>query len=257
MTQAFAHPFGAHRPVVDAAGIFVKAGPEFAEAPLQGLEVARSQVGHGVDAHFVQHLFGGRPHPVQPAHEERIKKILHLARPHHGEAVGFVEVRRDFGDQPIGPDPNAHRQPAFCLHPSADFLGDGGGAAETPDLGGDVEVRFVERSGLHDRRHFPEDLEDRLRFPAVTGEIRLEENGLRAKADGPRSGDGRTHAENPGLVGGGTNHPAAGRAATHHHGFAAQGRIVPHVDLRVEAVHIAVEDAPGRRHGRYSTPCLR
>jgi hypothetical protein len=98
---------------------------------------------------------------------------------------------------------------------------------------GHVEISFVERQWLDDRRVFGEDLTDLLRDGLVDVEPRLDEDQIRALPLRRHRRHGRAYAELACFVAGG-GHDAAFAGSTHGHRLAAEIRIVPLLDRRVE-----------------------
>ena len=66
-----------------------------------------------------------------------------------------------------------------------------------------------------------------------------------AQGAGARSGHAGAHAQGAGLVGGGGDDSASGRAA-HDDGAANEAGVLAHLDLGEEGVHVNVEDRGGR-----------
>ena len=235
---------GLHRTLVDAAGELVEDPPLLAEAADQVVELDGAEVGDGRHLHLGERPLGRRTDAVDPPHRQRIEEGLHLLGAHDGEAVGLVEVGGDLGDQPVGPDADAHRQPPLLAHPPPDLLRHRRRAPRLAQVVADVEVGFVDRHRLHQGGELVVDGEDLLRLARVAAEVGRDEDGVRAEPAGARGGHRRMDAEAADLVAGGRHHPPALGPAADHHRLAAQRRIVAHVNRRVEAVHVAMEDTP-------------
>ena len=143
----------------------------------------------------------------------------------------------------LGATPTDTVRPRSSRDPAADLVGDGGGAAELAEVVGDIEVGLVEGQRLDDRSEEAVDGEDRLGLGAIPFELGFEEDRVRTQPARLRRGKGRVDAVAAGLVVGGGDDPAAVGVAPHHHRFADEGGVVPHVDRGIEAVHVAVQDA--------------
>ena len=129
--------------------------------------------------------------------------------------------------------------------------GDLGRRGDALQVLGDVEIGLVERERLDQRRVLGEDRPDLLRHRPVDVEPRLHEDQLGAFPPGGDRRHGRADAELAGLVARGRDDAPLARAADRDR-LAAQLRIVPLLDRRVEGVHVDVDDLayrPSTGHG--------
>ena len=106
---------------------------------------------------------------------------------------------------------------------------------------GHVEIGFVERERLDQRRVVGEDGVDLARDGAVDVEPRRHEHQFRALPHGGGRRHGRAHAERARLVARRGHHAALGAVANRHRP-AAQLRVVALLDRRIERVHVDVDD---------------
>ena len=230
----------------------VRAGP-LAELAHQLLARARLQVTDGVVARGRQLLLGDGAGTPQALHRQRREKPHLFACGHHDGAIGLVEVGGDLGDELRSRHADRNRERRLGPHPRLDLGGDLLAGAEGLPTVGHVEEGLVQGQRLHQRSERPEDGAHLLGNPGVDLHPGPDEDAVRTAAPGHRAGQSRVHTEPPGLVGGRGNHPAPAHA-TDDDRHAAQRRVVPLLDGRVERVHVGVEDGARPAHGPLMVP---
>lgn len=131
--------------------------------------------------------------------------------------------------------------PVSALDPRADQLGDPRRRTDPADVGGDVEIGFVETQRLDVRGVVLEDRADPVRDLLVDLEPRLAEDQVRTQPHRDRRSHRRTHPEPPRFVARRRNHAPFGRAADRQR-LAPQGRVVALFDAGVERIHVDMDD---------------
>ncbi len=137
----------------------------------------------------------------------------------------------------------------------ADFRRRRGRRGNASEIFGNVEIGFVERERLDERRVVREDRTDLLRNGSIDIEPWRHEQKVRAFAQRRARRHRRAHAEGARLVARRGDNPALCRIADRDRA-APRGRIIALLDRRVEGVHIDVDDLACARfaHGKTTLP---
>ena len=183
------------------------------------------------------------PTPVQAPDRERVEERLHPLGRHDPEAVGLARVGGDLRDETVRADSDGDGKTALLADAASDLLRERAGRRERPEMVGHVEVRLVQRDGLHLGCDLSVGREDPVRLPPVARKVRPEEDGAGAEPFCLRRRHRRVDSETTRLVVGGGNNSSPFRVAANDHRPARQGGVVPHVHGCVVAVHVAVQDA--------------
>ncbi len=179
---------------------------------------------------------------MQLGHRQRGDEVSHLMGSDDEQPVGLLPVAGDLGEKLVGRDPGGHRDIELLPHPPADIAGDQGGAAIEQLALGDIQVGFVEGQRLDQLGVVLEDPVDLPRHLLVDLEARLDEHQVGTELLRLMGGHGRPHPKGPGFVVAGGDHPAAIRGPAYRQRLAAQARIVTHLDGRIEAVTVDMDD---------------
>ena len=165
---------------------------------------------------------------------------------HDEQAVGLRRAARHLGEELRPRHSDRDRQPDPLQHVAPQPHRDLDRRARQPAQSADVEERLVDREPLDERRRVLEHPEHRLARLGVGRHPRRDDDRTRAQPPGVRTPHRRADTEGLGLVARGEHDSSAD-----DHGPAAQTRIVPLLDGRVERVHVGVEDrrrATGHEH---------
>ena len=212
--------------------------------PLQEGFVLRPQIERGENPELV-HLRGGRrPDSVKPLHRQRFDK----ARSHRGrddeETVGLAMVGGELGEELVVGDAGRRRQLGLGADLRPDPFGNLGRGRDALQIFGHVEIGFVERQRLDDRRVLREDRADLQRHLLVDVEPRLHEDQVGAFSARRHRRHRRADTELARLIAGRGHHAACPRAADRNR-LAAQLRIVALLHGRIERIHVHVDDLAG------------
>ena len=170
-----------------------------------------------------------------------------------GQPVGLLPARRNLCQKLIRRNARRCRQAGLGPYALLQLAGDRGRERFVPLVFRDVEVRFVERQRLDERRHLAENREHRIGCCPVAGEIRRDHDELGAEPHRSRHGHRRAHAERSGFVAGSRDDATPVRPTADGNRLSAQRGIVPLLDRRVERVHVHVDDsAEGRQFAIYN-----
>jgi hypothetical protein len=143
-------------------------------------------------------------------------------------------------------DPRGSVEAGLGLDLLADPQRDVAGEGNALQVLGHVEIGFVQRQRLNDEGVLGENLADLPADSLVDLETRLHEDQVWTLPFRSNRRHRRPHAELPGFVARSGDDSALLRAADRD-GSAAQARIVPLLDRRVEGVHVDVDDLSLRR----------
>ena len=179
---------------------------------------------------------------MEPPDVQSLDEAFALTGRNHGQPIRLPVVGRELRQELVIGDAGRSREPRDGMDPAADFLRNPGRRA-APGRVRHVEIGFVERQGLDQRRVVGQDGSDLQRDAFVDVEPRFDEDELGAAAYRCHRRHRRAHTVAPGLVTSGRNHPPLARPADRH-GFASQCRIVTLFDRCVERVHVHVDDLP-------------
>src|SRR5579863_2424386 len=114
---------------------------------------------------------------------------------------------------------------------------------------GHVEIGFVNRRHLDQRRERSEYAINLFRALAIPLRMAVYEDGMRAKLGRRAQRHGRMNSKFTRFVGGSRDYAPLVALASHHHGFAFEGRIEQLFHRDEERVHVYVEDGFGEpRH---------
>ena len=157
------------------------------------------------------------------------------------DAVGFVDVRADFGQE--FDRGRAHRagEPAgdggdAGLHAGDEFFQ---GAEQAFQAGG-VHIGLVHAGLFHQGGKFAQGRHDGVGNFGVAAVSATQNHSLGAEPSGRAHGHGGAHAKGPRLIGAGGNH--APLAAAHNDGAAAQLWIVPLLHGSEKGVHVQMQN---------------
>jgi hypothetical protein len=196
------------------------------------------QVTAGLDAFLRETLGAFRADAPDFAHGQVAQERFDLVWRDGELAVGLAPVAGDFREHFVGGDAGRGGELRFAEDARTDFLGDVPGVAVT---GRDVEVGFVEGERFDQRRVVAEDGADFGGLGAVEVEAAREEDEMRAAFARLEAGHGGVDAEFARLVVAGGHH-AAPRSAADGDGLAGELGVFAHLDGRIEAVHVEVDD---------------
>ena len=107
---------------------------------------------------------------------------------------------------------------------------------------GHIEVRFVERERFHERREAEKDFANNGGFFSVNIEPRRKDDEVWAALQGHEGRHRRAHTELARFVVAGRQHSTPVSRTTDADGFAFQRRLIAHLDRRVEAIHVEMDD---------------
>jgi hypothetical protein len=235
--------------VVDTAGQLVETRAVAAEVELEGVEVEGLKIAYGVDADLLHARLGDFADAGDPAYGEGREEGVEVAGLDDEEAVWLAPVGGDFGEELVRGDAGGGGEGELF----ADLLADGDsdlcGRGEAGFVDGDVEVGLVEGEGFDEVSVALEDLADGAGDGLIAGEVRRDEDGLRAEAFGGDGGHGRADAVLAGLVGCGTDDGALALPSDDDGTAAEVGRVAL-LDGGVEGVHVDVDDLARRGLGR-------
>ena len=192
---------------------------------------------HRRDPALVELARGGRSDSPEPLHRQRVKEGQLAVGRHDEQAVGLRDAARHLGEELRPRHAHRDRQADVPAHLATQPRGDLGGRPRDPLEPADVEERFVDREAFDERRHVVEHPEHRLARLGVDRHPRRHDDGTRAQPPCLPSTHCRAHSEGLGLVA-----RCEHDASAHDYGPAAQARIVPLLDGRVERVEVGVED---------------
>ena len=173
------------------------------------------------------------------AHRQLLHELRHLFRFHFELAVRLLQVAGDFCDQLVRADPGGRSQFRLAKNQPANDLRQRPGRAR---MCRDVEIGFVERERLHERREAMQDFADDGGFLAVNIEARRHDDEVRAALQRHESRHRRAHAELTRFVVAGGQHTAPIARAADADRLSFQRRLIAHLDRGVEAIHVEMDD---------------
>ena len=157
---------------------------------------------------------------------------------HDEQPVGLGDAARDLGEELRPATPTVIGKPDLRRARRAQAHGDLASACpRAARMPAHVEERLVDRQPLDERRRVLEDAEHRLARLRVRRHARRTTIASRAQAPRLPAAHRRAHAERLRLVARGEHD-----AAADDHRAAAQARVVPLLDRRVEGVEVGVQD---------------
>ena len=113
-----------------------------------------------------------------------------------------------------------------------------------PDVRCHIEIRFIERERLDQRREAMQDCrESAADFPPINIEARWQHDQIRTALQRHESRHGRADAKLSRFVIAGRQHAATIACAAHADRFSAQLRLIAHFNRGVEAIHVEMDDA--------------
>ncbi len=244
--------------VIDAAGEVEEALGFVAAAGLEPVEGLGAEVGDGLDAPLVEASGGGLADAPDFGDGEGEEDAVDIFGADDGEAVGFVEVGGEFGEEFVGGDADGGGEVEVCGDALAERLGDGFGRAEELLCAGEIEEGFVDAKGFDEGGEFFEDGEHLGGDAVVVIAADGEDDGVGAEALGDGHGLGGMAAEAAGLVAGGGD-DATGAVVADEEGLSAEVGVIALFDGGEEGVHVEVEDGDeaGGEHGGIVDECLR
>ncbi len=186
---------------------------------------------------FVEFRGGHVADAPQSFDRERVEERKFTVRRHDEHAFGLGHAARHLREELRPRYADGDRQADAFEHGIPQPDGDLGRRARDPLEAANVEERLVDREALDERRRVVEDLVHRLACLRVGRHSRPDDDRVRAQAARPRSAHRRADAEGLRLVAGREHDTGAD-----DHGPAAEMRIVPLLDGRVERVEVGVED---------------
>ena len=228
--------------VVDAARDPVVVAAGLAEVRLHEVERLVAHVEAGAEPERVHLRARRRPDAVEFADRQRFDERWPHFRRDDELAVRLAVVGGELRQELVVGDAGGGVEAGHFLDLRADRERDVARQRDALQVFGDVKIGFVERQRLDDRRVLGEDLADLLRDRLVDLEARLDEDQVRALplARSPMAWPTWT----PNFAGfvAGCRHDAALAGSADGDRLAAEIRIVPLLDRRVEGVHVDVDD---------------
>jgi hypothetical protein len=246
--------------IVLAEGALFEAVSERAD---HGHQVERGvlEVGDGFEAFGFEGLGGDGADAVDGADGEGAEKGDAVRIPNEGEAIGFLEVATEFGEEFVGGDADAGGELALGADAGFDGFGDGqdggeggiaigrgGGGSE----GGEVEVGFIDRDLFDEGGELLEQEHDLGGFGAIGVHARADEDALGAEPAGGAGGHGGADLEAAGFVASGADDAALVGWGADDEGFATILGLIPLLDGGEEGIHIDMEDDAGHAEGSRS-----
>ncbi len=228
------------RPVVQPSGQIADPPGVAAENLPQNHAIGPDQLADSDDAELLQFPRRLRADAKNLADRHGRQQALGLPGGNTDEAMGFAQIRRQFGEKFVRRQSHGSTQVQFSGNPGLYLPRDVLGAAE-PLHAGQVEKGFIDGQLLHQGRRLPEDVHDLFRHFRVTSHPHRQENRLRAKAPRREKRHGRMDAVLPCFVGtSGDN--AAGGASPHHDREALVFRMILLFHRGIKGVHIDVQN---------------
>ena len=187
---------------VEAARFAGQRQAPFAEALFQEALVEAREIADLADAEVVQVLLGDLADAGDAADVERRQEARFLAGDDPQDAVAAWPGRKQ--TSPPGARSAMPMEQLSCvarLHRVVQQVRGAQRRAVQALGAGHVEIGFVDRGHLHQRREAAQHLEDLAGVLAVAVGMAVDENGLRAELGGGAQRHGGMHAEFAGLVG--------------------------------------------------------
>src|ERR1051325_276518 len=196
----------------------------------------------------MEDLLGHFANAIKGANRQRTQELDFLAFANEREAIRFLVIAGDLGEQFVGRNADGGPQLPFRndaplqLPGERDRTLEGGinlrGRAERRN----VEIGFINRNLFDGGAGFGDQAHDLPGLLPVLLHSRPHENAFGTKPAGRGAGHGGTDAEFAGLIAGGTNDAALHRRRSNDDGLAAQRRVVTLLDRSVKGVHVQMED---------------
>src|SRR5690554_5708219 len=186
---------------------------------------------------------GGRhlAHTEQFFHWQGFNKFRHLLRRNDEQAVWLAPVTGNLGQELVRGHAGGDGNTYLLADPLPQVSGHQGGAATVIRYVRHIQEGFIQRQGFHQIGHFPENGHYLLRRGPVSGHIRWHGHQPWAQPAGFTAGHGGAHTKGPCPVVARRHHaPALG--AANCQGHVPQRWVVAHLDRRIEAVAIHMND---------------
>ena len=158
------------RPIVDAVGEVAQPVGMAADGLAQHRRIGGAHVDEPLDAALAQPLRGHRADAPQRVDRQLLQELLDALGRDHRQAVGLLPRRRDLREELVRRDAGRRGSPVASRISALSRCATDSPERLSPRVLGDVEVGLVERQRLDQRRHRPEDGEDRLRRGPVARE---------------------------------------------------------------------------------------
>ena len=181
--------------------------------------------------------------PEQRFDRQRIQHCAHISGPDFTQAIRFFQVRRNFGDQFVRPDPDGRGQPGVRQDSLLDAPGNLDGLSVRRNPLTDVQERLVQRQAFDDRRDLPEDRENYRGNFLIAGNPRLDDRGVRAKLQRAAHRHCRVDAVFSRFITGCRDY-AAGPGAAHQDGFVLEFRVIAFFHRRIKGIHVDMQHMP-------------
>lgn len=237
----FVVPIRIDRTIVDPCGTSLPALPVGAEQRAQFTLARASQRAQGGDAggHDLVALFASES--GQSLYRQGIEDCMDAIFRHHRQPVGLLEIGGDLGDEFVGRDADGGRESRAFAYAALDLARDGDGVAFESAACRDVEIGFVERQTLHERRELVEHGEHLCRHFGITRHARAHADGMRTQLQRAADRHRRAHAEFAHLVTRSRDDAATARAADDQRQTDELGAVAL-FDRGVERVHVDVQN---------------
>src|SRR3569833_2013049 len=235
---------GDHRPRVLAASERreVLPGHHAEPADQRGLGIARD-VADRREPHARERAAGRLADGPQPRRRQSVEERYEVLLGARAQAIRLVDIRGDLRRELDRRDADRRDELGLGRHALLARARDRHRVAEQAFAAGTVEERLVERQPLDLGRVVAEDLEEDVRGLDVALHPVLDDDRVRAAPHRLRHRHRALDPEHPRFVAARRDDAALDRA-TDEHGLAAQLRVVPLFDRRVERVEIDVQDGP-------------
>ena len=201
-----------------------------------------AQIRPRLNPQFGQLFSGARPHPMNLFHRQLLHEGVDIVWRDDKQPIGLAPVAGDLGEKLVGCHPRRHGNAHFLLHPMANGFGHTGGAAVVKRDLRDVQKGFVQRERLDQFGDIAIDGKHLACHGLVLRHVATNHREVRTAFERLSHGHGGVDAKRAGRIVTGGHHPALRHTAANGNGNLRQRGVVAHLDRRIEAVTVAVND---------------